>query len=61
MKYLCRIYVTQADKTNVARASFKDALGTLNQTEGNISTRVKWMGYEDVFFKGTKNYIRIIK
>lgn len=61
MRILVRIYVPQKDKTNIEVNSEDKALKLLDQTKENEKQRVKWCNCEDVYFKGTKNYYRIIK
>lgn len=39
----------------------EDSLALLGKSKDDISIRVKWLNMEDVYFNGTKNYIRIIK
>ena len=61
MRVLVRIYIPQKDKANIEVKSEDQALKLLKQTKDNESQRVKWLGNEDVYFKGTKDYYRIIK
>lgn len=60
MAVLVRKYVTNGDKTNVRRVNLSAGLKALGKTEADITQRVKWLNMEDVFFKDTKDYIRII-
>jgi len=59
-KYMARIYVSQGDKSNIDTKTFEKAVELLNVNPEDEKTRVKWLNIEDVYFKGTKNYIRII-
>lgn len=61
MQYLVRIYKPNADKLNVTKPTFEDCLTLLGKSLSDISLRQHWLNFEDVYFKGTKNYIRIIK
>lgn len=59
MKILVRIYVSQGDKANIEVKTIEKAYSLLEQTKHNIKQRVKWLNFEDTFFNGTNNYIRI--
>lgn len=56
---LVRQYVPQCDKTNTWVSSLEEALKILGKREEHISQKVDWLNYTDVYFKGTKDYIRI--
>ena len=60
MSVLVRIYIPQKDKANITKANLEEGLSLLGKTEQDIKQRLKWCNYEDVFFHGTKDYIRII-
>jgi len=59
MKILARKYVTNGDKWNSWFTSLSEALEFLQETEENISIKVNWLHYTDIFFKGTNNYLRV--
>lgn len=59
MKILARKYVTNGDKWNSWFTSLSEALEFLQETEENISVKVDWLHYIDIFFKGTNNYLRV--
>lgn len=60
MKVLIRVYNSGFDKTNVSANTLEEGLKILGKELHNITSRVKWLHFEDVFFHNTKNYIRII-
>lgn len=60
MRVLVRIYQPQRDKLNVNKKTLEEGMELLGVTEEDIKQRVPWSNMEDVYFKGTKNYIRII-
>lgn len=60
MKILVRIYVPQGDKINVFRDNLEDAVKLLGVSLDDTKQRLKWCNCEDIYFKGTNNYIRII-
>ena len=61
MRYLVRIYIPQKDKADIEVDSFEKAIKLLNVNPLDESQRVEWGSIEDVYFKGTRDYIRIIK
>lgn len=60
MKILVRIYIPQGDKANIEVKTIEKAYSLLKQTEHNIKQRVSWSNYEDIYFHGTKDYVRVI-
>lgn len=56
---LVREYIPSSDKVNTQVISLEDAFKLLNKTKYDISQRVKWLNFEDIFFNKTRNYIRI--
>lgn len=60
MPILIRKHVTNGDKVNIWKETFEEALEVLGKQESDIATRVDWLNYEDVFFRDTSDYIRII-
>lgn len=56
---LVREYIPNSDKVNTEVSSLEDAFKLLNKTKYDISQRVMWLGFEDIFFNRTSNYIRI--
>ena len=61
MRYLVRIYIPQKDKADIEVDSFEKAIKLLNVNPLDESQRVEWGSIEDVYFKGTRDYIRIVK
>jgi hypothetical protein len=60
MSVLVRKFVKNGDKTNIRKVNLVDGLKCLGKTELDIAERVKWLNIEDIFFHGTKDYIRIV-
>ena len=56
---LVREYIPNSDKVNTEVSSLEDAFKLLNKTKYDISQRVKWLNFEDIFFNRTSDYIRI--
>jgi hypothetical protein len=56
---LVRTYQTNRDKTNYTLRSLKDAYELLGKSENDVCQRVAWLNHEDIFFKETKDYIRV--
>ena len=59
MKILVRIYIPQKDKANIDVKTLDEAYLLLGVKEGDEKQRVKWCSFEDIYFKNTKDYIRI--
>ena len=59
MKYLVRIYHTNKDKQNEPTNSLETALKYIGKSESDIYNKVDWLHYTDIFFRDTKDYIRV--
>jgi hypothetical protein len=59
MNVLVRIYMKNADKTNVNVESEEAGFKLLKKTEYDVSLRHKWLNFEDIYFNKTKDYIRV--
>jgi hypothetical protein len=60
MSVLVRKHGVNCDKTNFKKVNLKEGLRSLGKTEQDIVQRVRWLNMEDIFFSGTKDYIRVI-
>lgn len=60
MSVLVRKYVKNGDKINISKDTLEEGLKILGKTEDDISLRVPWMNFEDIFFEKTNDYIRVI-
>ena len=56
---LVREYVSGADKTNTEVDCIEDAFKLLRKSVSSVKNEVTWLDYKDIFFHGTKSYIRI--
>lgn len=56
---LVRQYIPHRDKDNTWVETLEEALKILNKKEEDIIQKVDWLNYTDVYFKDTKDYIRI--
>lgn len=60
MKILVRRYVSNADKVNDTVDTIEQALKILDKTHNDVYLKLDWLNCVDLFFVGTKNYIRIV-
>lgn len=60
MAILIRKHAPNKDKLNVTKDELQQGLDILGKTESDIYLRVKWLHIEDIFFRDTKDYIRLI-
>lgn len=59
MKYLVRIYHTNKDKQNESTNDWERALKCIGKSESDIYHKVDWLYLTDIYFKDTKDYIRV--
>lgn len=59
MKVLVRVYVTNGDKSNKTVATVEEGFKALGKNESDVSIKVNWLHYTDIFFRDTKDYLRI--
>lgn len=59
MQYLVRKYHTNKDKQNEVFSTLEEALLCIGKKETDIYLKVNWLHLTDVFFRDTKDYIRV--
>jgi len=58
-KVLVRKYVTNGDKVNRQVDTLEEGLKILGKTENEVTIKVDWLDFTDIFFKDTNNYLRV--
>jgi len=59
MKVLIRVYVSNGDKSNKTVSTVEEGFKALGKIESDVSTRVNWLHYTDIFFRDTYDYLRV--
>ena len=59
MNYLVRKYHINKDKQNEVFSTLEEALLFISKSENDIYLKVNWLHLTDLFFIGTKDYIRV--
>jgi hypothetical protein len=59
ISFLVRKYVPNRDKDNIIVETLEEALKIIGKKEEDIDIKVDWLNYTDLFFKSTKDYIRV--
>ena len=60
MTILVRKYVKNGDKSNKTVDNIDEALKILGKSFNEIYLNVEWINCVDLFFIGTKDYLRIV-
>lgn len=59
MKILVRQHVNNGDKSNKTFTNIDDALKQLGKGLNEVYLKVDWLNQVDLYFTGTKDYLRI--